>query len=216
MARLATAGALQLAALVLAHQLVYLVRYGSRFGEELVHAGHGDVWAFAVATSTVLGIGLVVAGAARLAYLTAIVRRATGPNAERAGGPLAATALQRAWLRLAPRMAVVAAVLLTVQENLERASVGQAMPGPGVLLSSEYPAGLWITIAVAFVVSFVAALFDWRRGVLLAHLSRARTARHRRTTAVPRRPVVRVVRPVGSLIGRGSALRAPPIAASAA
>jgi len=37
--RLATAGVLQLGALVLAHQLVYLARYGSLYGEALVHAG---------------------------------------------------------------------------------------------------------------------------------------------------------------------------------
>jgi hypothetical protein len=215
-ARLATAGVLQLAALVLAHQLVYVVRYGSRYGEELVHAGHGEAWSFAVTTSVVLALGLIFVAAARLAYLGTLLRREGHGSAMGAPGPLDVTAFVRTWLRLAPRMAVLGTVLLTVQENLERASVGQAMPGPGVLLSQEYPAGLWIAVAVALAVSFLAALFEWHRGLLLARLRRARTAHRRQMSAAARRPVVRVVRPVGSLIGRGSALRAPPIAAAAA
>jgi hypothetical protein len=212
-ARLATAGILQLAALVLAHQLVYVVRYGSRFGEELVHAGHGEAWAVAVTTSLLLGLGLLVVAAARLAYLGAIVRRETRARAQISTARLNPTTLLRAWLRLAPRMAVLGTILLTAQENLERASVGQALPGAGVLLSPQYPAGLWITIAVALAVSFVAALFERRHEVLLARLRRARAARPRHVIAAPRRPAVHVGRPAASLIGRESALRAPPAAA---
>ena len=49
--RFATATALQLVALALAHELVFLARYGSRFGEALVHSGHGEAWTAAVLTS---------------------------------------------------------------------------------------------------------------------------------------------------------------------
>lgn len=215
MGRLAITGVLQLAALVLAHQLVYVVRYGSRYGEELVHAGHGEAWSVAVTTSVVLALALVVVGAARLAYLGALLRREAHGDAVGAPGRLHVAAFVRTWLRLAPRMAVLGTVLLTVQENVERAAMGQASPGPGVLLSQDYPAGLWITIAVAFAVSCIATLFSWRRAVLLARLRRARTGPPRRAAAAPRRPALRVERPTASLIGRGSALRAPPLAASA-
>ena len=40
-AALLAAAPLQMVALVLAHALVFLARYGSRFNEALVHAGHG-------------------------------------------------------------------------------------------------------------------------------------------------------------------------------
>jgi hypothetical protein len=215
-ARLATAGILQLAALVLAHQLVYVVRYGSRFGEELVHAGHGEAWAFAITTSVALVLGLLVVASARLAYLGAIVRRETPTPGQTATAGLDPRAFLRAWLRLAPRMGVVAILLLTIQENVEHALIGQALPGPGVLLSQQYPAGLWITIAIALAVSFVAALFEWRHEVLLARLRRARAAGPRRVVFAPRRPAFEARRPTGSLIGRESALRAPPAAGIAA
>ena len=47
----AAAAVVQLAVLVLAHDLVYLARYGSRYGEALIHSGHGDAWRAAAASS---------------------------------------------------------------------------------------------------------------------------------------------------------------------
>lgn len=211
--RLATAALLQLAALVLAHQLVYLARYGSRFGEALVHAGHGDAWTFAVITSLVLAAGLAVLGVARLVRLGVLVRRA-GARPAVPAGTLAPHRLVHAWLRLAPRIALLQLVLLTVQENVERAAIGEAMPGPGILLSPEYAGGAWIALAVAFLVSLVAALFVWRRSVLLARLRAGRAPLPRVAISVPR-PARREAAPVESLLGRRSALRAPPAMASA-
>ena len=43
--------------------------------------------------------------------------------------------LLRAWLLFALRMAFLGVVLLTLQENVERWAVGQAVPGAGILLS---------------------------------------------------------------------------------
>src|SRR5690242_14979763 len=171
--RLASAAILQLAALVLAHQLVYLARYGSRFGEALQHAGHGDAWTAAVMSSVLLAVALGAFGIARLVHLGFLIRRssATDPGAS---GELERGALARAFLRIAPRTALLTALLLTAQENLERAAIGLPTPGAGMLLTDEYQGGLWITIAVALVVSLVAALFAWRRGVLEARLRAAR------------------------------------------
>src|SRR5215208_4972841 len=72
--------ALQVVALVLAHDLVYLARFGSRYGEALVHSGHGDAWSGTVTTAVVMAIALLFAGAARLGYLAILVRRARGPE----------------------------------------------------------------------------------------------------------------------------------------
>ena len=206
------AAALQLVALVLAHELVYLARYGSLYGEALVHSGHGEAWAAAVTTSLILGAGLAVLATLRLGHLGLLIRKRRGSQAT-ASGVLGPRPLLRAYLRIAPRLVVLSVVLLTVQENVERALIGQGMPGMGILLSPEYAGGLWITIAVGLVVAFVAALFQWRHEVLLARL-RASRPRLSRAGQVPmRRPAI-IEPPIESLLGRRSALRAPPAGAA--
>ena len=205
--RLATAAVIQLCALVLGHQLVYLARYGSRFGEALVHSGHGDAWTAAVMSSVALGVGLGAVAALRLLGLGALLRR-SGSSSVAVDGSLATPALLHAWARLAPRVVLVQLVLLTVQENIERAWLGGAMPGPGILLSPEYAGGAWIASGVAILVSLVAALFEWRRNLLLARLRAARAPLAR--SAPARRPIAPPARVVESLLGRKSALRAPP------
>ena len=214
--RLTTAAVLQLAALVLAHQLVYLARYGSRFGEALVHSGHGDAWSAAVISSVVLGAGFVVLAVVRLVRLGVLVRQlGLGSSAPMPRGDLAPMGLLHAWLRLVPRIAILQLVLLTTQENVERAAIGEPMPGPGILLSPEYAGAAWIALGVALLVSLVAALFVWRRNALLARLRAARAPLGRQAESGPR-PVQRETSPVGSLLGRRSALRAPPPAPVAA
>lgn len=211
---LISAAALQLVALVLAHELVFLARFGSRYNEALVHAGHGETWSAAVMTSLTLAIGLLVFGAFRLARLGLLVRR-RGASERSDGGPLGPRPLLRAWLRVAPRTAVLSVLLLTIQENLERAAIGQGMLGPGLLLSPEYAGGLWITIAIGLAVGLVAALFEWRRSVLLARLRASRGRPARGTDTVVLRPGIFDRAPIESLLGRRSALRAPPAVSAA-
>ncbi len=50
---------------MLAHELIFLARFGSRYNEALVHAGHGETWSGAVMTTLALAIGLVVLGTFR-------------------------------------------------------------------------------------------------------------------------------------------------------
>src|SRR5438093_1281397 len=160
-ARFATAAALQLVALVLAHELVFLARYGSRFGEALVHSGHGAAWTGAVIASVALATGVAALAVARLFLLGTRIRATAGTFGSFHPPTLEPRALLQAWLRLAPRMAILSVVLLTIQENVEHAAAGRVVPGAGILLSPEYPGGAWITIAVALLISFVAALFAW-------------------------------------------------------
>lgn len=214
-ARLAAAAVLQLGALVLAHELVFLARYGSRFGEALVHSGHGEAWSAAALTSMLLAGGLVGLGIVRLYRLGALARRA-GAAAGQPTGELPWRALLRTFLRLAPRVALLQLVLLSVQENIEHAAIGQATPGPGILFSPEYAGGAWIALGVSLVASFVAALFAWRRDVLLARLRAARATLPRVSSNVPSRPGVLVRHAIESVLGRRSALRAPPPVASPA
>jgi hypothetical protein len=209
LARWFGAAALPLVAVVLAHELVFIARYGSRYGEALVHAGHGETWTAAVAWSLAVAGALTLVATLRLAHLGLLVRR-RGSTAH-ARGALEPRPLLRAWLRIAPRTAVLGVVLLSIQENVERAAIGQAMPGPGLLLSPEYPGGLWITIVVGLAVGLVAALFDWRRSILLARLRGAGTAHVRRSTTSTPRTGVLVRLPARSVLGRRSALRGPPL-----
>ena len=204
------AAALQLVALVLAHQLVYLARYGSPYGEALVHSGHGEAWSSAVSTSLLIAGGLASIAALRLAWLGLQVRRRAAA-AQSTTGALGPRALLDPYLRIAPRLVVLAVVLLTVQENVEHALIGRGLPGGGILLTPEYAGGLWITIAVGLAVALVAALFEWRRLVLTAKLRATRPSAVRaRTAQQPRLP--NIERPRQSLLGRRSALRAPPLA----
>jgi hypothetical protein len=204
--------ALQVVALVLAHDLVFLVRFGSRYGEALVHTGHGGTWSTAVGMILVLAAALVLAATVRLGQLGILVRAAGA--SEGAGSSACALDLRqllRLWLRIAPRIALVSVVLLTVQENLERSAIGGSMPGPGILLSPEYPFALWIAVAVGLLVGLVAALFEWRRRALIERLRAARAALPRHTSAAEPRPRSEPRRPVVSVLGRQSGLRAPPV-----
>lgn len=206
---LVAGGIVQLVALVLAHDLVFLARYGSKYNEELVHAGHGVTWAAAVQTSLVLGALLSAAGIYRLVRLRLLLRRS--PVSAAQAGSLPVRTLFSGWARAAILLAPTTAALLTVQENVERWAIGQRLPGPAVLLTPEYAGGLWIALLVGLAVALVVALFRWRRETLLARL-RAAQQRAIRVTARPARHTgIEVQPPADSLLGRRSALRAPPV-----
>jgi hypothetical protein len=207
------AAGLQLVALVLAHELVYLARYGSLYGEALVHSGHGEAWASAVITSLVLGAVLAAAAALRLARLGIHVRRRAETNRQQLGSPIRTASLLRGWLRIGLRVATLTVVLLTVQENVERGALTGRPFNIAMLLAPEYAGGLWIATAVGLAVGLVAALFEWRQRVLLARLRAPRPAIPR-SPAIAHRTPIDAERPIESLQGRRSALRAPPTAAT--
>ena len=193
------------AAIVAAHDLLFLVRFGSAYGEALAHAGHDGTWTRAVA-----GVGLATAvvacaGLGRLARLTIAARRARSIGSVAAFEP---ASFARGWLQGAIGLALAIAVTLTIQENLERASVGLPAPGLGLLVSPEYPGGLPIVAAVAAVVALAISLFRWRHAVLVARIRSLRPVPHRTPRAIP--PVQPVLPPTASPLARGRGLRAPP------
>ena len=205
----AAAAVVQLAVLVLAHDLVYLARYGSRYGEALIHAGHGDGWRAAVASSLVLGSVAALVAAARLAQLHGQVHRA---HAASAHSRLEPGSLLRTWLRIGPALGLSTVALLTIQENLEQAAIQGSTAGLGILLTPAYAGGLWIALAVGLVVGAVVALVAWRFRILEARLRAARDHETHPRAAASRRPATAVDRPATSILGRRSALRAPPVA----
>jgi len=202
--RLAAAAAF---ALVLAHQAVFLVRYGSIYGEALAHTGHGQAWSDAVAI--VIGGGLLLLGAAivglvRLSRQLDRNARVVGPRAKLR--PLAAR-----WLRNSISLTVAVLVLLTVQENLEHAATGFGMPGPGILLDPDYPFAVAIVTLVATAVAFVASLLSWRHDALVARI-RAQAPTARRIPIAPTRPTAPAPVPSRtSTLARRLGRRAPPV-----
>jgi hypothetical protein len=211
--RAGTALVLQALALVLAHELVFMARYGSRYGEALAHAGHGETWSNAVDTTLAITALLAIAGFARLARLTFLVRRgrSTAGGRARGGRPLRLDAFVGAWARTGAWVAVATLVLLTVQENVEHGAIGGALPGLGILLSPEYPGAVAITVGVALLVGFVTALFEWGVRALISELRAARASLPRHDLGSKARVPRTSDRPSDSILGRRSGLRAPPL-----
>jgi hypothetical protein len=201
-----------LVALVLTHSLVFLVRYGSAYGEALAHNGHDLGWSLAVWSAGVLGVGLMLGGAVRVAVLARAAADAPrhGPTETQLSSTLRVGALARGWLVTSSRLAIVTAALLTLQENLERAGAGLPQPGIGLIVSPEYPWAVAIIALVSLAVGLVVALYRWRRDVLLARIRAARAVHHRTPTAP--RPFTPQHRPAVSILGRAGGLRAPPLA----
>jgi hypothetical protein len=194
------------ATLAMAHDLTFLARYGSIYGEALAHAGHGQAWTNAVLVSLVVGAGLVLAAAIQLWRLRAAAGAGAALTATIEGSGLCD--LGRAWARVAVPLATVVAFLLTVQENIERAAIGARAVDPAILVSPEYAGSLAIVAAVTIAVSFVVALFRWRRDALLARIRATITARLRPRSVRP--PLAPAAAPRGSILGRRLGLRAPP------
>jgi hypothetical protein len=194
--------------LVLAHDLTFLARYGSVYGEALAHAGHGAGWDRAVATILVLATVVGLAAAVRLRALSG-----EAPSTATRSTTAAATSSQgivaRRWAIDWIRLATVVAVLLTLQENVERLLAGLTPPGVLALLSPEYAFGLLIVLAVAAVMACVVAMYRWRRAILIAR--RTRRDREVRSMARPASPLDDGPRVPQSLLGRRGGLRAPPL-----
>ena len=197
-----------LVALVLTHNLVYLGAYGAAYEDVLVKTGHDEDWTIAVAVILALAIGLDLLAGWRVVRLWMEARslRATGTMRRPDPAELLA-GLGFTWLRLA---AATGAAFL-VQENLERTSIGQPLPGLGVFGSLAFPNALPILVAVTFAVALVGALFRWRIETLAARIAAARRDRWARPSHAARRSIPLAHHLAGSIHGRLSAGRAPPL-----
>ncbi len=205
---------LTLVALVVAHDLVFLLTYGAGYDEALAHSGHDGSWATAVVVVLAAGIGLLGLATWRLYRLG--VRRpgdrpGRRPSSRRARPPSAGDSSDSGG-----GCTRATTLLFVIQENLEHQRIGEALPGLSVLGSGEYSDAALVIAVVTLAVAVVGALFRWRRDLLVARIVSALQRRHRRPERVLRRPaVMRDGRPE-SFVGRGLAVRAPPAARSLA
>lgn len=199
---------LSLAALVIAHNLVFLLTYGSDYGVALVRTGHDGRWSETVRVVLALVGLLLAAGAARLIWLARLVRRLGRTDYDRRPR---VGAYVRALLPLWARVFAIAMLLYLVQENYERWSIGQSLPGLAVLDSSALVGPVQVFLLVSLAVAATGALFSWGIAALEALVEASRT-RHPRSEESyrPRRPTDILVR-ASSLLGRNLAGRAPPL-----
>ena len=207
--RLAVRMALTAVALVLAHNLIFLVTYGAGAGAALARTGHDARWGDAATVVLALGGTLLTAGAWRLWRLARRVRdleRSGLRPRVRNGHSLIRTVL-RFWVVIAP----LSAALLVAQENIEHLSVGLPLPLLGVLYSAEYPVTVPVVALVALAIAAVAGLFAMRVAALQARVAEL-TLRHRRVPAGRRRPAW-PQRVATSILGCRMAGRAPPLVA---
>ena len=195
-----------LASLVLAHNLIFIAGYGSRFGAALAQTGHDHGWTVAALTSIGLAVSLLAVALRRLQQLR---RTARGAGAIRLPTEPGLRAFARRWLAWWIALTLVTAVLFVIQENLEHAHIGTALPGLAVLASDAYPNAIAIILAVALGISLVAALLGWRSSVLVARIAAMRPKARTEAAQSLGRPDP-VDRRQGSILGRRLAGRAPP------
>jgi len=205
-------GILALVAFVLAHNLLFLLRYGSSYSAFLERTGHGSAWASTVVIVAALAIGLVVASVARLVGLFAIASQfEVGAIRVRSGraGDYAAH-VRHAWLAIL----LLALTFFVGYENVERAAIGLPPPGLGVVNLTD-GATISVFAIVPLLTALVEALYRWRRDVLTAQICAARARWHGRPGAIaPRRPVWTEHRHVSIVLHQFSG-RAPPQPAAA-
>ncbi|HEY7971233.1 MAG TPA: hypothetical protein VID95_14645 [Candidatus Limnocylindrales bacterium] len=168
--------AMTLVTLVVAHNLVFVLAYGSGYNEALAHTGHDGAWSTAVVVviSSAFGLlGLAFMRLARLVFLARSLGANDGGLRHGLGG------FGRDLAVLSARLAVATTGLFVIQENLEHLGAGEGLPGLSVLGSAEYPDAVLVIGAIALLVAAVASLFRWQRDVLGARILKARHLRQR-------------------------------------
>jgi len=193
-------------ALVVAHDLVFLLAFGAGLDEALAHTGHDGTWGTAVAVVLAAAFGLLGIGALRLYRLGVVARSLTASEGSLRPAPkVFARSLAGLWLRLAGATTLI----FVVQENLEHQHAGLGPPGLSVLESAEYPHAAVVIVAIALAIAFVVSLFRWRRDVLVARIAAARAPWSRARTTIRRRPSW-VERRHASIVVHQFSGRAPP------
>ena len=200
-------GILALVAFVLAHNLLFLLRYGSSYSAFLERTGHGSAWASTVLIVAALATGLALASTARLVALSAIAGQLEA-------GAIRVRSGQVRDYMVHVRGALLAILLLAPPDRPGRPAPGLPAPGLGVLNLTD-GATIAVFAIVPLLTALVEALYRWRRDVLTAQICAARVRWHRRARAIePRRPVWTERRHVSIVLHQFSG-RAPPQPAAA-
>jgi len=206
-------GLLAAVTFVLAHDIAFLLTFGSSWQAVLARTGHGNAWNDTALVVVGLAVALAIAGLARLGRLARMARSLGGgrSTAPQAGHGALVQGLRRAWLAIFP----VSLALFIVVENVERMSAGLPAPGLDVMGSLGF-AGIAVLFGiVAGVTALVDALYRWRRAVLIARIEAARRCPARASAVGARPGVPWVERRHAAIAGHRIAGRAPPRALAA-
>ncbi len=195
-------------AFALGHQITYVVEYGSNAGSALARSGHDLQWTVAVASIALLSIMLVALAARQLNRLSGQARGLADAGSRRSS--LAALVADTVPLALA--IVVVSLIGFVIVENVEYAAAGLVSPGLTLLLSPEHQVTLIIFELVSLAVAFVAALYRWRRDLLVELIERARSTFLRRRAPRGARPAA-LTPPACSIVRSTPPGRAPPLPA---
>jgi hypothetical protein len=202
---------LVLAALFVAHDAVYVARFGigAGYARAMTAQGHDGYWAPA---SFLLVIGLAVVALVGLAAYRGLTSDAKGIGraADADGRPSYVAELATIWLRLFPTVAI----LFAIQENLEHLAVDGHLAGIAPLVGPGSAAVLPVLAATTFALAAVGAVVRWRIRVLVARIAAAVAGqRYLRLTATARPSAWGIVAATIAhrwIIGRRDAGRAPP------
>jgi hypothetical protein len=159
---------LVLAALFVAHDAIYLARFGigDGYARAMSALGHDAYWA-PVSVLLTAGVALVV-----LATFVAYRRLradAVGAAVIPATGPSYLHELASVWLRLFPTVAV----LFAVQENVEHLAVDGHLTGIEPLIGPGSSIVLPVLAVTTFVLAAAGAVVRWRVRVLEARIASA-------------------------------------------
>ena len=198
---------LALAVLVVGHNLVFLITYGSGSSVALIRTGHGSRWDETVRVVLAAEILLAAAATLRLAYLYRLVRRL---SPECKAGGLSARGYIRAMLPLWAGLFATSMLLFVLQENLEHWGSGLGWPGLSVLGSAAYVGPIPVFALVSFFVAAVVALFRWGVGTLTARIAAGRIPNLSPSSSPRVRFGPDPDRRTTSILGRNLAVRAPP------
>lgn len=190
-------------ALLVSHDAVFLAQIGP--GEALTAALRGaghDYWG--AASLLLVGIAGLVS-ALTLVRLARLRRHAAALGAIGRARPTRLARLLPIWGRLA----AVVVVGFAIQENVEHFVAHGHAIGTGPLLGPEYPLALPVLGIVTFVAALGAALLVASELAMVAAIVEA-LARRPRPAPVATRSAQRLAPPIGSVIARFLAGRAPP------
>jgi uncharacterized membrane protein len=190
-------------ACVLAHEASYQLMYGGgSYRAAMTLLGHDGYW---------LGLSLGVAVATSLVAVVAVQLRRL--HREAASTPALASeeaSAAAAYLRLVAatwtRVALLALLIFTAQENAEALAAGLPIRGLDVVLGHGM-APFLVILATTLLMSLAVALVRWRRRLLLGRLAAA--VRPWSPASARRRPVAARLVPALHLVG-GWGSRAPP------
>src|SRR5688572_2196388 len=191
-------------ALLVSHDAVYLVQVGP--GEPLAAAlrtASHDYWR--AASLGLVAVGLV-AGAASLVRLVLLRREAAAVGATRRPISSRLGRLLAIWVRLA----AIVVVGFAIQENVEHFIAHGHLIGAGALVGPEYPLAVPVLGIVSLVAALGASLLVTTELSLVAAIVSARAGVRRAQRAMTR-PPQRLAAPLGSVLARFVAGRAPPV-----